>query len=193
MNFVSSRFMRLVAMLTGVVMLTACLPPQVKVNPTRTSLMATYAVAPQGLDGMVTTKTEECTLRTQISEEKARQYEADPALIVKENACREFDKTGVLAQLAVQGNQQLAGEITKSAVTAATGGLVNFAVQRALQREQGKICAKGGCIQTVNSNVNVSNSSAHADGGDAISVSESGAAAGASVIVEGSCPNGNCK
>ena len=204
MNFVSSRFMRFIAMLLGVTLLAGCFAEQVKVDPTGTVVMVSFAVAPKGVDGVVTTKTIECNLREQATPEKAKQYEADPRLLVKENACLEFDdgKKYRLAQLAVQGSPQAAGEFAKAGITAASGGLFNFIVQKALQDNQAAICREqGGCggPQIINQNFNVANGGQGGRGGSggaAVSGSQSGAATVVDVSVQGSaggCTDGTCK
>lgn len=202
------RLTRFLVALLSLAILAGCLAPEAKVDPTRTVMMVTFAVAPKGIDGMVTSKTIECNFRKQASVEKAKEYEVNPGLVVEENACIEFDdkKNLRLAQLAVQGSPQMAGELTKSAVTAATGGAVNFIVQRALQRKQGEICAAGGCITTVNNNLNVNNNRNSAQGGHAqggagglalaanenTNTTEVGVGVGVDVSVQGAGNPGNC-
>lgn len=144
-----------------------------KVNPTRTEIMFTYSVSP-GADGTTTTKTDKCTFRKQVSFEQAQAYEKDPALLVPHNACKEFDKVDGFGQLALHGSPTLAGELTKIGTSAVANGGINYLVQSAIQRRQGKICKAGGCINTINQNNN--NNVAFAEGGDG---GDADAAAGA--------------
>jgi hypothetical protein len=198
-NSFTQRIMRFIAALIGVVMLAGCLAKDFGIDPTRTKAMATFVVAPKTVDGNATTHTGECTFRNgPISKAEAAELMEDPTLIVTRNMCIEFDdkKTRALAQLAVQGGQQVAGKIVENTAAAATGGLVNLFVQKVLQHEQGKICKDGGCINTVNNNVAFGGQGGQGgqggvgQGGAAVSVSEAGAAAVTDVRIEGT--GGGC-
>lgn len=180
MNSIFKRFALLLTMF-GLVILTGCASTS-KVNPMRTGMLVTYAVSP-GADGVTTTKTDYCTFRRQVSLDKAKAYEDDPALLVQDDACTEF------GQLALHGSPALAGELVKVGTSASANGLVNFAIQTELQNRQGKICANGGCINTVNvnNNSNVAHGGQGGRGGNAAALAGSSSSANAGVTGGGGC------
>ncbi|OGG70206.1 hypothetical protein A3I99_02195 [Candidatus Kaiserbacteria bacterium RIFCSPLOWO2_02_FULL_45_11b] len=177
------------SLLVASVVLTGC-ASVAKVDPTRTSMMTASSVSP-GADGMTTSEAKKCTFKKQISLEKAKAYEKDPALIVQENACKEFD------QLTVQGSPALAGELTKVGVGAGVNGVANYVVQSALQRKQGKICTNGGCIDTINNNVAFGGEGGQGGqggrGGNAGALAVSGSSSNSSANVTGGGTCSTCK
>lgn len=154
------RFALVMSVLIGT-LLVGCASP-VSINKTRTSMMVTHVVAPPGVEGMSTSETERCRFKggMPISEELAAEYLKDPAKAISDGACEQKD-----VKQTVQGAPSLGGQMVLGFSNALSGGVVNYAIQNALQRQQQDFCNRhGGCGDggTTINNLNQSASTAAA-------------------------------